>query len=170
MIFRLSHIATVCCAALLFSLQPMEAMEKKIISGSGQSVRLSTVYSVYPGDSPDHEVRYTIRHDLHTSGNPDWNNAQSILYGLLDQMGTNGTHTGYQIYTHSDGDQSFTKHSGKQSLQPAGGGKMEVHFEGTFEWTGGTGKFEYMRGSGTYKGKIDVNGTATYNYEGIANY
>ena len=145
------------------------AKEKRIISGSGESVKIVTVYSVYPDDLPGHEIRYTIRSDAHTSGDPDWNGATSTLYGLLDQLGESGTHSGYQIFTHSDGDRSFTKHSGKQTVHQVVGG-VEVHFEGTFEWTGGTGKFEYMGGSGTYKGKIDAAGKTTYTYEGIANY
>jgi len=166
---RRSLVALVALVTLSLAF-PAAAKEKKIVSGTGSSAAVSTVYSVYPGDSRDHEIRYLIRTDTHTSGEPEWDGATSVIYSLSDQDGPNGTHSGYQIFTHTNGDKSFAKFSGKQSKQPAAGGSFEIHFEGSFEWTGGTGKFEYMRGSGSYKGKVDVDGKTHYTFDGIATY
>ena len=146
------------------------ARAQHIIAGSGTSVAVTSDYKVYPGDAADHEIRYVVRQDRHTSGEPDWNDVTSMVYSLIDQQGINGTHSGYQVFTHANGDRSFSKFTGKQTVRRTTGGGTELHFEGTFQWTGGTGKFEYINGSGTYKGKIDAAGVTTYTYEGNANY
>jgi hypothetical protein len=87
----------------------------------------------------------------------------------FDSVKGKGTTTGYYVYTFSDGSTFVTKAAG--TFTPVDGGKRTI-YEGTYEVTGGTGKFEGMKGKGTYKGErvgpretggdgyIDVTGTA----------
>src|SRR5450756_982092 len=61
-----------------------------------------------------------------------------------------GPFTGYFVYTFSDGSTMFTKAIG--TATSVDGGKRTTH-EGTYEVTGGTGKFAGMKGKGTFKGE-----------------
>jgi hypothetical protein len=61
-----------------------------------------------------------------------------------------GSLTGYFIYTFPDGSTMFTKAIG--TFTPVDGGKSSAS-EGTYEVTGGTGKFAGMKGKGTFKGE-----------------
>jgi len=87
----------------------------------------------------------------------------------FDYVKGKGTLTGYYMYTFRDGSTFSTKAIG--TTTPVDGGKGVV-FEGTYEVTGGTGRFEGMKGKGTFKGErvgpretgsdgyVDATGTA----------
>ena len=57
--------------------------------------------------------------------------------------GVTSTINGYCIVTDKDGDKAFLAHLGKGT----GLGRID----GTFQWTGGTGKYTGIRGSNTYR-------------------
>jgi hypothetical protein len=82
--------------------------------------------------------------------------------------------------TYSDGAGSKFRGSGYHFSNMANGDKIYVHFqgndtvadgklastEGTWSYTGGTGKFKGIKGKGTYKGKSDASGTVSSDIEG----
>ncbi len=78
--------------------------------------------------------------------------------GVSDVYGMAGTGHGYYIDTMANGDKSFVKWQGKQSADGAA--------EGTWKYVGGTGKFKTLKGSGTYKGKAEQDGSVTFDVEG----
>lgn len=68
----------------------------------------------------------------------------------FDLVNGKGPLTGYYIYTFPDGSTMHSKAIG--TFTPADGGKRAAT-EGTYEVTGGTGKFAGMKGKGTFKGE-----------------
>jgi hypothetical protein len=85
-----------------------------------------------------------------------------------DLVNGKGSFTAYLVYTFTDGSTMTTKAIG--TFTPVDGGKRPT-LEGAWECTGGTGRFEGMKGKGTFKGErvgptvtggdgyIDVTGT-----------
>ena len=69
---------------------------------------------------------------------------------MFDYVNGKGTFTVNRVFTYSDGSTQFAKSIG--TTTPVDGGKKSVH-EGTYEITGGTGRFERIRGKGTFKGE-----------------
>jgi hypothetical protein len=68
----------------------------------------------------------------------------------FDYVKGKGTFVEYTVHTHQDGSTIFTKGGG--TATPVDGGKKTA-FEGTIECTGGTGRFEGFKGTGTFKGE-----------------
>jgi hypothetical protein len=76
--------------------------------------------------------------------------------------GAKGSDRGYYVGTMSGGDKIMVKFSGtSQSKEgkPVGG-------EGTWSFTGGTGKLQGLKGKGTYKGTANADGSMTYAIDG----
>jgi hypothetical protein len=63
---------------------------------------------------------------------------------------------GYCIVTDTDGDKAFLTWTGKEK------NKKAVH-SGTFQWTGGTGKYSGLKGDNTYKGRTILPTQQGYN-------
>ena len=53
-----------------------------------------------------------------------------------------------------------------RAMTPVADGKTGSAPKGTSSYTGGTGKFEGIKGKGTYKGKADASGTVSSDIEG----
>ena len=68
----------------------------------------------------------------------------------LDTVNGKGTFTNNIVYTFRDG--STVVHKATGTITPVDGGKTAT-FEGTYEVTGGTGKFAGAKGKGTFKGE-----------------
>jgi hypothetical protein len=69
---------------------------------------------------------------------------------MFDYVNGKGTFTVNRIIKFSDGSTISVKSTG--TAIPVDGGKKTVH-EGTYEYTGGTGRFERTMGKGTFKGE-----------------
>jgi len=65
-----------------------------------------------------------------------------------------GTHQGYFVVTYKDGSTQTQKYHG--TLEPAGENTSAM--QGTFTYIDGTGRFEGIRGEGTYAGMRYSNG------------
>ena len=66
--------------------------------------------------------------------------------------------TGYGVSTYPDGEKSFRSHEGK----PVGKG----HWKGTWEITGGTGKYKDAKGGGTWDSKMMSPKVSYYDIDG----
>jgi hypothetical protein len=76
--------------------------------------------------------------------------ATTMNTAYFDYVNGKGTFTNYRVTNFQDGSTLFTKGGG--TATPVDGGKRTV-FEGPVECTGGTGRFEGFKGTGTYKGE-----------------
>ena len=64
--------------------------------------------------------------------------------------------------TLADGDKAFVQFQGTTTLKD----KAPITGQGTWSFTGGTGKLKGLKGKGTYKGKWNPDGTSTFEIEG----
>lgn len=84
----------------------------------------------------------------------------AISRGIMDFNAKTGkgTLSGYSVRTYKNGEKWFSRYEGK----PAGKGR----WEGTHTYHGGTGKYEGMTGSGTWKTQSLARGIAIMEAEG----
>ena len=148
--------------SLSFSAQAAE--KKKIMATNKHGPDISsTVVPLGPGDDPKHQlVVLKIRRDTTTSSDPDWNGTEQIVYEQDDQVAGTGTHTGYYVRFHKDGDTEYGTYEGThKTTVKEDGSFLEATWEGTYKIIGGTGKFKNIKGSGTYRGKATAEGAST---------
>jgi hypothetical protein len=83
--------------------------------------------------------------------------------GVTDLNGAKGQSRGYGVQTMENGDKVYVRYQDTSTLTEAG---KAVTFEGTWSYTGGTGKFKGIKGNGTYKGSGATDGETNLQVEG----
>ena len=78
---------------------------------------------------------------------PNWADVKITYWGYADLVEGSGTQRGHWVNNHADGDQDCGTFNGR--IKTSHGHTV---IEGTWEYTGGTGKFAKIQGGGTYKG------------------
>lgn len=91
--------------------------------------------------------------------------AISISKGVFDLVKGNGTHWSYTTTKAPDGT-IFTKAQGKVTTTLSPEGKPITTAEGTWSYVKGTGKYEGLQGSGTWKLKMVGEGISLMDWEG----
>jgi hypothetical protein len=109
---------------------------------SGQTI-------VYPNDVPNHELHLNKINGTQKSTDKSWNNAEITYWSTLDLVSGNGSQRGYFLNVHEDGDSDSGSFEGKVTTTA-----KEVTLEGTWKYSGGTGKLKGLTGGGTYKGRL----------------
>lgn len=148
----------------LFQSQDAYAGVKKI-SGTGKSTAVVSETKMYPEDVPGHEVTLINFLGLDNSADPDFKTSQVNSVGISDLIAGTGTDKGYRAVTHPGGDKTFASYEGTSKTVTKSDGSSDTTFEGTWWFTGGTGKFKGISGGGTYNGKTTREGY-TYEWEG----
>ena len=147
-------------------------MKKKIMGTNKEGPPISrTVMPLGPGDDPKHElIVLRIGRGTTTSPDPDLNEAEHIVYEQVDQVAGTGTHRGYYVRRHKNGDIDYGPFEGthKTTLKEDGS-FLEATWEGTYKKNGGTGKFKNIKGGGTYRGKATAQEAFT-EWEGEVEY
>jgi hypothetical protein len=81
-----------------------------------------------------------------------------------DGSGAKFRGSGYHMSNMANGDKIYVRFSGTDTMtkegKPAGN-------QGTWRYTGGTGKFKGITGKGIYKGKADADGNMVTEVEGV---
>ena len=163
-------IAAFVVVSLSFSAQAAE--KKKVMGTNKQGPWISrTFVPPGPGDDPKHElVALQIRRDTTTSPDPDLNGTEQIVYDQSDSVAGTGTHRGYYVRQHKNGDTEYGIFEGThKTTNKEDGSFLEATWEGTYKVIGGTGKFKNAKGSGTYRGKATAEGAST-DFEGEVEY
>ena len=104
-------------------------------------------------DLPEHVVQLSHYISEHTCTCPEIGNFRQYLYSYTDTAAGIGTDVGYWTDETKTGDKIFGKHSGTQKTETNPDGSWEMTFSGEWEATDGTGKFEGIKGKGTFAGK-----------------
>jgi len=145
-----SLLAALALSLLAFTLSlSTHAAERKSLTYSTKFGPALSRTSASPGDQPNHEIVQTIREDMTTSSDPDWDGVPLLNYSQSDLVAGSGTVSGYAVRTHKNGDKTFYRFHGQ--IQATGdGASRETTGNGTVEVTGGTGKFARAKGSGTW--------------------
>jgi hypothetical protein len=146
-------IAAFAVVSLSFSAQAPE--KKKVMGTDKYAPPISrTVVSLGPGDDPKHElVALVINRATCTSPDPDDNESEVINYEQDDQVAGTGTHRGYYVRTHKNGETDYGTYEGTHKTTVKEDGSWETTWEGTWKSCGGTGKYKNYKGGGTYRGK-----------------
>jgi hypothetical protein len=114
------------------------------ISGTfSGSIEVQTAMTV--GDQTNHEMLLAQVRGSQKSLDPLWNNATISYFAALDLVDGKGTQRGYFINTHVDGGNSWGTFEG--AVAPVSG---EVRCDGTWQHTGGNGKYAGVSGEGTF--------------------
>ena len=139
--------------------------EGKKVSGTGKGFTVLATTTMSPGDDPKHVV--TLSRNVHTlySANPDFNNLEAQNVAISDYTAGNGPTRGHGIRIHPSGDRWFVAWEGMQKTVPKPAGPPEITFAGKWWSTGGTGRFNGIKGGGTYKGEVTPTGVE-YVWEG----
>ena len=80
-----------------------------------------------------------------------------------EKSGARSSGSGIHWTAMANGDKIFVRFHGKTTYDKEG--KVTTS-DGTWSYTGGTGKMKGIKGKGTYKGTGNADGTATYQVEG----
>ena len=119
------------------------------------------------GDTEDHII--SLGEDegtnVSTGKHKFMDGAEWSSMGQSDLVKGNGTHQGYAKHA-QNADSAFLKYEGKITTTLSSTGSPIITFEGTWSWTKGTGQFENIQGSGTYKGKYISRTIWTAEWEG----
>ncbi len=107
------------------------------------------------GDTEGHNLILATSEgpNVSTAAHEFMEGARVINYSFNDLVGGNGPHEGYVEFT-KNGDSAFGKWQGKVTTTLSAEGVPATSFEGTTTWIKGTGKFESIQGTGTYKGEF----------------
>ncbi|MDA8179189.1 MAG: hypothetical protein ACYC34_05305 [Desulfobacteria bacterium] len=113
------------------------------------------------GDVPGHVLVVVQQPGLifHAKGTARGEIGTRIGTVFLDLVKGKGTYNGYTVNTFQDGSTLVYKFNG--TVAPVDGGKKSA-FEGPYEYIGGTGRFEGVKGKGTMKGERIGSAKAAY--------
>lgn len=121
-------------------------------------------YSIEVGDRPSHSVAISKFACTWTKpmeyGEVQTKDGYDVAYS--DASGAKVRGSGYHVSNLSNGDKIYVRFQGNDSMMD---GKPSTT-EGTWSYTGGTGKFKGIKGKGTYKGKADSSGNMVSEIEG----
>ena len=83
----------------------------------------------------------------------DFNTKSEWAYIHTYTINGSGKQTGYYVDTHEDGTQTYGTFEGTIETIAKPDGSWKSHWEGTYKYVGGTGKFKNIKGNGEYKGQ-----------------
>ena len=134
------------------------------ISGTAQCGKPEPEYTIDVGDRPGHsmglqKVSCTWTKPMEMEGTKT-KDGTSVVH--VDMTPTRMTGNGMHVGNMENGDKQFV------SIRQSGAikdGKPQGS-QGTWSYTGGTGKFKGLKGKGTYKVALNADGTATVDVEG----
>jgi hypothetical protein len=118
------------------------------LSGSfSGSVKVQTALAL--SDQSNHELNLAEIGGTQKSSDEKWNNAAITYWGATDTVNGKGTQSGYFTQFHGDGDRDWGTFEGKVATSGA-----EITVEGTWQFTGGSGKFKGLSGGGKFKTRM----------------
>lgn len=132
-------------------------------SGTQQCAKPEPEYTVPVGDRPDHIMALSKDKCTWTKGEIAGVQIKEEDDTIVsDVSGSAGRDRGYGVAVLADGDKAFVRFEGTTTLKD----KAPVTGQGTWSFTGGTGKLKGLKGKGAFKGKWNPDGTSTFEIEG----
>jgi hypothetical protein len=130
------------------------------LSGSfSGSIRTQCVVSL--NDQPNHSLGVAEISGTQKSSDPTWNNSTITYWGTTDMQGTQGTQRGYFVNDHGSAGQDNGTFEGNISVVAG-----QAVVEGKWQYTGGSGNFAGITGSGTFKTKLTSPTTVEGSWQG----
>ena len=119
--------------------------------------RILTRSAMALNDVANHEIGQEIQLSDIKFTNLAFKVKEEWVYNQFDFVGGTGPHRGSFVDVHEDGNQTFGTYEGSQRTSTNSDGSWKATWEGTYKYTGGTGKFKNIKGHGTYKGSVSSN-------------
>ena len=134
------------------------------LSGTAQCGKPDPQHAIEVGDRPGHS--FMVSQSKCTWTKPfeiEGVQAKDLVTTAFDEITGDRSNTrGFFLNTMVNGDKNHGRYQGPATLK--GGAPQSV--EGTWTFSGGTGKLKGLKGKGTYKGKGNPDGSLTYDVEG----
>lgn len=153
---------------LIFAVGLTNCYAQKKISVSGEIKFTFTKTERFNiGDVEGHIISITESEGINTNigSNVFIDGAKVTHYGFTNMIKGNGPQQGNNKFVTDDGP-FFVKYEGKLKTVLSSEGKEITTFEGTYDWTGGTGQYENIMGKGTYEGSFTSDKEYTVNWQG----
>src|SRR5262245_56629179 len=150
--------------ALLLIVTDVSADTLKI-SGGGTVGPLLAEHRIVAPDDPKHTMTLGRRIEPNTSTDPQCQTMQVEFVTYADTVAGTGFQRGHRTQTCPSGDKWFSTFHGTVTTTAKPSGPPDVIGEGTWQITGGTGRYQDARGSGTYKGRLTPQGFV-YEWQG----
>ena len=115
------------------------------------SGKVSQQMALALSDQPNHELSLAEITGTQKSSDEGWNDSVITYWGTTDAVEGKGTQRGYFVNVHREGDRDWGTFEGKVA---ASGGATTV--EGTFHFTGGSGKYNGVSGGGAFQTKMSL--------------
>ena len=132
-------------------------------SGKQQCAKPDPVYTVPVGDRPDHTISLIKDKCTWTAGEIGGIQLKDEEDTIVsDSTGGRARDRGNGVATLANGEKAFVQFQGTTVIKD----NLPVTGEGTWSFTGGTGKQKGIKGKGTFKGKWNPDGTSTFEIEG----
>jgi hypothetical protein len=131
--------------------------EKMDCSGSKKSKQRVSREVIKPGDRPDRELAQTVRIDVLSSKNPEFDGVEQTVYNHSETVGGAGSHSGYAMTALKSGEKVWVRYQGTHHVVPKGDSWESSH-QGVFRYIAGTGRYKAIRGGGYYQGKSTPDG------------
>ena len=151
------------CPVMALALASAASAQTKI-SGTLQCSKPDPMHSVEAGDRDKHSMAVAKIHCTWTKpmemGGSQTKEGDNVEFD--DTTGTSTSVRGVHWGTMANGDKYFVRYQGSATAKE--GSAMTT--SGTWSYTGGTGKLKGLTGKGTYKGKGNPDGGATFEIQG----
>ena len=141
---------------LVFGLCLSSLMAQSIFKIAGKTTAAYTVREVIDLDDSEGHSLYLLKNVGFNESTGEHNfldGAEVVWFATADYIKGNGPHTVYTKMTLND-DVVYSKAEGKTTTTLSPEGKPITTFEGSINFTKGTGKYKNIEGSCTYKGKL----------------
>ncbi len=122
---------------------------------AGQFKQSYTKQEVIPiPQAQGHMIMLTQTKGTNTSTNKSgyMDGAEVVISEILDLNQGNGPHQGYVTQTMSNGDETVTSFEGKVTTTMTAEDRPNTTMKGSWKKVSGTGKYQGIKGSGTYAG------------------
>ena len=132
---------------------PAAAQERCKWSSEGDTGSVSSYPQqlvMYVGDTPGHIVgAYELHSVAGPNGKPNCEglkDKETWTHGYRDYRDRNGRAWGYTVTTLENGDKIYQEFSGTTQTTTAADGSKKTAYDGVANWTGGTGRYQTVRG------------------------
>jgi len=153
---------------VLFASGLAHAAERGAAAGSGGTVQLLTQSKLDVPDMPEHQLVQAIAdEEVKTPdkiGGVSFDGAKVKTLRQSDLVNGSGVVRGYSTWEAKGGEKLYLIFG--YTIPPYKAGQDFNPFQGTFEWIGGTGGLQNVRGKGTIEGEISKRGEAHYRWAG----
>lgn len=156
------------CLALIFVFCVMSSTAQQKIKVSGELTTAYTIrHEIKCDDIEGHSIIIMKSEGVNIStGEIKFMDGAEYAYEAFgDYVKGNGPHMTYSKMT-LNGDTVFSKAEGKTKTTISPKGKPIITVEGNVTFTKGTGQYEGIQGSGTYKGKFISSNIMVVEWEG----